>query len=211
MGGMLRPAPAHTRGGRASCGARRRSPCTGRRPAGRRTKSSSTCRSQLRTQNNKFAIAISSDAAVKGRLINRRPAPRSRELLCTDGVVERVAAHHAHALGRQRHAGTEQSLHLFCVVEERQLAETMTEVSDEAVKRFMNLLRSLRVSASRRSPASTFHTGNLLRLHRSRAGAPSLSAPEEASNGQRLWWRCDAANRSADARPGRPRAHRRAR
>ena len=112
MGGMLRPAPAHTRGGRASCGARRRSPCTGRRPAGRRTKSSSTCRSQLRTQNNKFAIAISSGAAVTGRLINRRPAPRSRELLCTDGVVERVAAHHAHALGRQRHAGTEQSLHL---------------------------------------------------------------------------------------------------
>ena len=45
-------------------------------------------------------------------MINRRPAPRSRELLCTDGVVERVAAHHAHALGRQRHAGTEQSLHL---------------------------------------------------------------------------------------------------
>ena len=109
---MLWAAPAHTRGGRASCGARRRSPCTGQRPAGRRTKSSSTCRSQLRTQNNKFAIAISSGAAVTGRLINRRPAPRSRELLCTDGVVERVAAHHAHALGRQRHAGTEQGLHV---------------------------------------------------------------------------------------------------
>ena len=45
-------------------------------------------------------------------MINRRPAPRSRELLCTDGVVERVAAHHAHALGRQRHAGTEQGLHV---------------------------------------------------------------------------------------------------
>ena len=26
---------------------------------------------------------------------------------------------------------------------------------------------------------------------------------------QRLWWRCYAANRAADARPGRPRAHRR--
>ena len=166
MGGMLRPAPAHTRGGRASCGARRRSPCTGRRPAGRRTKSSSTCRSQLRTQNNKFAIAISSGAAVKGRLINRRPAPRSRELLCTDGVVERVAAHHAHALGRQRHAGTEQSLHLCGCCRGAQLSETMTEVTDEAVKRFMNLQRSLHVSASRRSPASTFHTGNLMEFLR---------------------------------------------
>jgi hypothetical protein len=45
-----------------------------------------------------------------------------------------------------------------------------------------------------------------VRLLRSRVGAPSLSAPEEASNGQRLWWRCDAVNRSADARPGRPAA-----
>lgn len=52
------------------------------------------------------------------------------------------------------------------VVEERQLAETMTEVSDEAVKRFMNLQRSLHVSASRRSPASTFHTGNLMEFLR---------------------------------------------
>ena len=164
MGGMLRPAPAHTRGGRASCGARRRSPCTGRRPAGRRTKSSSTCRSQLRTQNNKFAIAISSDAAVKGRLINRRPAPRSRELLCTDGVVERVAAHHAHALGRQRHAGTEQSLHLCGC------CRGASTLSDDdggfgiGCETFHVLQRSLHVSASRRSPASTFHTGNLMEV-----------------------------------------------
>lgn len=91
---------------------------------------------------------------MKGRLINRRPAPRSRELLCTDGVVERVAAHHAHALGRQRHAGTEQSLHLCGCC--RGASETMTEVSGTTVKRYMSQ-RSL--LASRRSPASTFHTG----------------------------------------------------
>jgi hypothetical protein len=48
------------------------------------------------------------------------------------------------------------------VVEERQLSVTMTEVSGSAVKRFMNLQRALHVPASRRSPASTFHTGNLL-------------------------------------------------
>jgi hypothetical protein len=37
-----------------------------------------------------------------------------------------------------------------------------------------------------------------------------LFMPEEASKRQRLWWRCDEANRPAGARPSRPRAHRRA-
>jgi len=49
--------------------------------------------------------------------------------------------------------------------------------------------------------------------HKSERFAPSfkalqISSPaEEASMSQRLCWRCYAANRAADARPGRPRAH----
>ena len=41
-------------------------------------------------------------------------------------------------------------------------------------------------------------------------GSPSSRPPEGARSDSASWWRCNAANRSAEARPGRPWAHRRA-